>query len=654
MTPLRTSILIIALGVSPIALPAFGQDAQPDANAPVGRIVDSNSSIRGFEPTPDEHRTSTQRVLSALHPDGRLWYAHVQTLANPWMEGRQPGTRGDDLALSYIQWHLDRIGLDPAFVTEDPTDNDWLQPFSFSLGGQKQVVHEQVKIGRDALLSGTDFNTLAISGSDTVTAPITFVGYAIDEGPDGYSSFNDQEDRPLDGRIAVMLRYEPLDDEGHSRWADGNTFSPKSGIRSKFNALVDRGAAGIILVTPPHAVDGAEGLETTRSSRGFGRAVDIPVVHMSPEAADAMLRQGGQSLAPLAVQADRGETTTREMSNLLKVTLDTSLERPTLDTHNIGGVLQGQGDLADDWVIVGGHYDHLGYGYVGSRAPGVHAIHPGADDNASGTAAVLVLAERLHAWADTHDGDRRSILFMGFSGEEAGLHGSRFFVDNPSIDTDRASVMVNLDMVGRLRDDTVMLSGTGTAEEFDTLLPPHVEPTGLTVEASRGGTGPSDHASFFAGGMPVLFFFTGLHDDYHRPEDEAWTVDPEGGLRIVELADSVIRDIATREQNLTFVSTDASGPIRRTGAKVRLGIMPAYGADLDTGVLVSSVTAGTSAAQAGLQSDDVLLTWDGTELKGGRDLMAALRKHAAGDKAKLTIRRNGVVKTVSVTLQGRE
>jgi hypothetical protein len=645
-----TPFLLIAL----LASPTLGQDDQPRPDAPKGRIVESNSGIRGFEPTPDESRSTTQQVLSALHPDGRLWYAHVQTLANPWMEGRQPGTRGDDLALNYIQWHLERIGLEPAFITADQTDNDWLQPFSFSLGRQREVVHESVAVGRDTLEPGTDFNTLAISGSDTVTAPITFVGYAIEEGPDGYSSFNDDEDRSLEGRIAVMLRYEPLDNEGHSRWADGNSFSPKSGIRSKFESLVDRGAAGVIMVTPPHAVDGATGLETAQTSRGFGRALDIPVVHMTPEAVDALLRQGGQSLAPLAVQADRGETTTRELSNLLKVTLDTSLERPTLNTHNIGGVLRGQGDLADDWVIVGGHYDHLGYGYVGSRAPGVHAIHPGADDNASGTAAVLVLAERLHHWADAHQDDRRSILFLAFSGEEAGLHGSRYFVDNPSIDTDRASVMVNLDMVGRLRNDTVMLSGTGTAEEFDELLPPHVEPTGLTVEASRGGTGPSDHASFFAGGMPVLFFFTGLHDDYHRPEDEAWTVDPEGGLRIVELADSVIRDIATRDDNLTFVSTNASGPMRRTGAKVRLGIMPAYGADLDTGVLVSSVTAGTSAAEAGLQSDDVLLTWDGSELKGGRDLMAVLRKHSAGDTAKLTIRRNGVVKTVSVTLQGRE
>jgi Zn-dependent M28 family amino/carboxypeptidase len=309
--------------------------------------------------------------------------------------------------------------------------------------------------------------------------------------------------------------------------------------------------------------------------------------------------------------------------------------------------------LADDWVIVGGHYDHIGYGYTGSRAPGVHAIHPGADDNASGTAAVLVLAERLHDWAHDHEGDRRSIMFMGFGGEEAGLHGSRFFVNNPSIDTDRVSAMINLDMVGRLRNDTVMLSGVGTAEEFDAMLPGHVEPTGLTVQASRGGTGPSDHSSFFNGGMPVLFFFTGLHDDYHRPEDKAWTVDPEGGLRIVELADAVIRDIAVRDKNLSFVETTAAGPVRRTGANVRLGIMPGYGADIETGVMVESVTPGTSAADAGLQADDILLVWGDTTLKGGRDLMAALRTHAAGDTVVLKINRKGTIKTVSVKLKGR-
>lgn len=646
---------ITALTIFAIAGAALAQDADhaPTFRGGGGTIVESTSGIRDFDPSDDEGRSSTQKVLSAMHPDGRLWYAHVQTLANPWFEGRQPDTRGDTLALDYIQWHMERIGLEPGFPVDEGVANQWLQPFSFSLGRQQVLKDQSMHVGRQAYVGGTDFNALANSGSGTVTAPLTFVGYSIDEGPDGYSSFgSDDGEDSLKGRIAVVLRYEPLDDEGHSRWKDDG-FSQHSGIRSKFSNVIDRGAEAVILVTPPNAVDGAHTLESVSTTRGFGRTADVPIVHMTASAANAMFKQAGQTLNQLIQRANQGDLHTKELSSLLNVTLDTQLGRKELHTHNIAGILPGSGDLADDWVIVGGHYDHIGYGYTGSRAPGVHAIHPGADDNASGTAAVLVLAERLHHWAQDHEGDRRNIMFMGFSGEEAGLHGSRFFVNNPSIDTDRVSAMINLDMVGRLRNDTVMLSGVGTAEEFDAMLPDLVEPTGLTVQASRGGTGPSDHASFFNGGMPVLFFFTGLHDDYHRPEDQAWTVDPEGGLRIVELADAVIRDIAVRDANLTFVESTAAGPVRRTGARVRLGIMPSYGADIKTGVLVESVTAGTSAANGGVQAGDILLKWDDTTLTGGRDLMAALRTHAPGDTVKLKVNRGGTIKTLSVELKGR-
>jgi len=648
--PTRLSLCFIAL----LTVPAFAQDDTSPRRPGGGTIVESTSGVREFDPQGDDTRSTTQKVLSDLHPDGRLWYQHVQTLSNPWFEGRQPGSRGGELTLNYIQWHMDQIGLEPAFDDGSiEPDNPWRQPFSFNHGRSLVLKRQSASVGRTSLTGGEDFNALAISGSGEVTAPVTFAGYAIEEGPDGYSSFGDRDS--LKGRIAIMLRYEPLDEDGHSRWADeGGSFSPNAGIRSKFQSLIDRGVVGVVLVTPPDAVDGKHDLETVASTRGFGRALDMPVVQMTPEAANAMLRRGGKSFRSLIDKANRGEGATTRISDRVQLSLQTELERAKLETFNIGGVLPGTGELSDEWVIVGGHFDHLGYGYLGSRAPGVHAIHPGADDNASGTAAVLVLADRLHDWAQSHDDSRRNILFLGFGGEEAGLHGSRFFVNNPSIDLGTASAMVNLDMVGRLRDDRLMLGGTGTAEEFDELLPTHVEPSGLTVVASRGGTGPSDHASFFTGGVPVLFFFTGLHDDYHRPEDEGWTVDPEGGLRIIDLAQDVIVDIATRDDQLTFMGTQESGPVRRTGAKVRLGIMPAYGADLETGVQVESVTAGTSAALGGIQAGDVLLAWDDTELAGGRDLMAALRKHEAGDVVTIRVKRGDAIVPLTITLKGRE
>ncbi|MCH2136722.1 MAG: hypothetical protein MK101_09090, partial [Phycisphaerales bacterium] len=225
----RTGLVFIAVATLPASGQAVGQEAN---DAPKGRIVENSSGVRDFDPPTETGRSTTQRVLSDLHPDGRLWYQHVQTLANPWFEGRQPGTRGDDLALNYIQWHMDQIGLEPAFASDNPEVNPWRQPFEFNHGRQRVVHDQRLEFDRHTFEPGVDFNTLANSGSASVEAPLSFAGYAIEEGPDGYSSFGERD--TLEGRIAVMLRYEPLDDRGRSKWAqDGVGFSSNAGIRSK-------------------------------------------------------------------------------------------------------------------------------------------------------------------------------------------------------------------------------------------------------------------------------------------------------------------------------------------------------------------------------------------------------------------------------------
>jgi hypothetical protein len=214
--------------------------------------------------------------------------------------------------------------------------------------------------------------------------------------------------------------------------------------------------------------------------------------------------------------------------------------------------------------------------------------------------------------------------------------------------------MLNLDMMGRLRQNTVSVSGTGTAEEFDEMLPRLVEPTGLVVSAYRGGTGPSDHTNFYNSDIPVLFFYTGDHDDYHTPRDHAWLVNPEGTARIIGLARSIANEMASRDEMLTFTKSTEGGGARRTGARVRLGIMPSYTANIDTGVLVDGVSDGTSAADAGIQRGDVILQWDDKELTDGSILMEALMSHQPGDKINLRILRGEETIDVEVTLKGRE
>tara|TARA_Y100000589_G_scaffold27325_1_gene22806 strand:+ start:14403 stop:16442 length:2040 start_codon:yes stop_codon:yes gene_type:complete len=638
-SPIHRSLTCLTVTML-LGFPALGQES-------VGRI-EIAEDVRSFSPVGESgEAVNLPSYMDSLDPAAVHWYQHVQTLANPWFEGRQPGTRGGRMASEYLSWHFGRFGLQPAFEIDSANDpglreahgiegRTWYQPFEFNPGrSNRRLIDSSVTVRND-VLEDDDYNILGNSGNGTVTGPITFVGYGIEDGPDGYSSFKDDTD--LTGRIAVLLRYEPLDEDGRSQWDEDGSFSEFSGISRKLQALVDRGAAGVILVNPRNAAAGRRGLESFRYTRRFRPMLDVPAVHMDQDAADALLRTAdrrGRGLDRLQDLANTGRITTVQGRDGVIVTLDNEISRPELKAQNVAGVLPGTGELADEWIVIGGHHDHLGNGYVGSRSNS-NEIHYGADDNASGTGAVLVLAERLSRFET--DEDRRSIIFIGFDAEEAGLHGSKWFLDNCPVDHDSINCMINLDMMGRLRNNMVSISGTGTAVEFDEILPRYVEPSGLNARATPSGLGPSDHSNFYQRNIPVLFFFTGEHDDYHTPRDHAWLVNPEGAARIIDLAGDLVEEFAVTPK-LTFRESTEGGRARRTGAKVRLGIMPSYTADIPTGVLIDGVSDGTSAAEAGLKSGDIILTWDGDTVTDGSTLMQKIMSHEPGDTPVLRIKR---------------
>jgi hypothetical protein len=634
---------VVVLALITVHAPAVG-------DSPGGGVVIPNEDgINGFRPDWDPNEFNLAAYLDDLHPDAALWYQHVQTLANPWLGGRQPGTRGDELAAEYITWYFNRAGLTPAF--EDENGPSWRQGFEFTLGqSTPTVTAAELRSGRVSFEHGVDFQVLAPSATADVRLPLSVAGFGIESGPDGFSSFARGDD--LTGRAVLLLRYEPLDEEGKSQWS-GSGFSPHAAMRKKLRALTDRGAAAVLLVNPRGA--GRTELESTRSSSGFGRQQAIPVLHISADTADALLASassGSVDLAQVQQSANEPESV-QHFPSWRKIDIATALETPAYNTWNVAGVLPGSGDLAEQWVVVGGHYDHLGHGYTGSRAPGDDRVHPGADDNASGVGTILILVDRLAKAAAEDDRDRRSVLFAAFSGEEAGLHGSASFVEHPPIDLSQTSLMLNLDMMGRLRGGTVALTGTGTAEEFDEMLPRLVEPTGLTVKTTASGLGPSDHSNFYRADVPVLFFFTGLHDDYHTPEDVSWRVNPEGTLRIIDLCEDILDEATHRDEMFTFQLSTQGTAARDTGATVRLGIMPSYSTGDKSGVLIDGVTEGTSAHDAGLLEGDVITAWDGKEVDGGADLMKHLRSHQPGDVVTITVVRDGKPMDVPVTLKGR-
>lgn len=656
MNILRPAALAAVLLFSPLA--SFAQQSSDHAGG--GTIIEAPENLRSFGPdeikTPvDAGTASIRQILEDLGPEAATWYQHVLTLANPFFEGRNPGTRGMDLAEAYMEFYFKNAGLEPAFPAEGSEGGPWTsyrQPFELP-GGAITVTEALCSIDGETLHPGVDFNVLGVSAGGTVEAPVVFTGYAIVRGRDEYTSFSDNVD--LTGKVALLFRYEPLTDDGVSRW-DAARFSHHAAIMPKLMALAERKAAAIILVNPPGAQKGKTELETADSSQ-FGRTLDIPVIQLSEAATENLLRKAdreGRSLMQWRKLADTGEVTSVPLNPDVKVAITAGVTEAKVKTANVGGVLKGKGRLADEWLIVGAHLDHVGFGYFGTNPANRGQLHPGADDNASGSAALLALAHRLfrdYATRDPGADGYRSILFLAFTAEESGLRGSRHYVKNPTLTTDRVSAMINMDMVGRLRSDTLSIGGVGSAEGFQDLLRPHFLRSGLTIAEEESGRGPSDHANFYGVGVPVLFAFTGMHPEYHSPQDKGWTVNPAGAIKVVSLMHSILLDLASQPQRLVFRSTDASPGQDRGYAPVRLGIQPGMNEEGGRGVLIEGVSAGTSAADAGLQPGDSIIAWNGEDLHDTGGMMQFLRRHKPGDTVKLTILRNGQEIGVDVTLK---
>ncbi len=635
--------------------------------------------------------------------------SHVEFLANPFMEGRGPGTRGNLIAAEYIEAAFRRVGLDqplPTIVGPDaPTElpeflknrqvmlmrpGDAIPESShrqeFTAGTSTTEVYRELRgdgFAHKEAQGHISFGArvLGFSASADVRAPIVFVGYAIERGgPDGsYSSFpKDAVDKPLAGKIAMILRFEPMDSDGKSLWKknEDTLWSPAAALGEKIHATIKRGAAGVVLVSPPGCDDPrAKTLESTESSSRWMQALDVPAIMLSAEAADIVVRASDprhRTLLQLRQVADQGGTLIPLGPD--PVALVTKVDRKPRTTWNIVGTLPGRGSLAAQYIIIGAHYDHVGYGYTGgSRSDEYGIVHPGADDNASGTAGLLLAAEilkrrygardtRLGAAGYPEEANLRSIMFVAFSAEEMGLIGSREFMKACPIEAKNIDAMLNMDMIGRVRDGKVEVSGTGTAEGFADLLRPIFDASGLTVQASPGGRGPSDHATFYGAGVPVLHFFSGMHEQYHTPRDTVDLINFEGGVKVVNLVCDVAGMLAGREQQLAFRSTDKKNAdnepgkpqITLGGVKVRFGIAPGNYADGEAGILVGEVYPGTCAAEAGILPGDRLIRWNGREIGDVQGWMEMMGGHKPGDVVDVGVMRKGEEILVRATLKSRD
>lgn len=623
------------------------------------------TTVSASTPAPEPRSRTARRVnpriaevLTESDPDVLEFMQHIVTLSDPFFEGRSADTRGNRLAAEYVDFHFTRLGLEPVFSADSALAAESRRQ-ELTVPGDIRVDHAALAwadaSGTTQLIEGADFNAMGFSDSGRASGTAVFVGYSIEEGPGGYATYHGAVD--LTGKIAVMLRFEPLDDEGKSRWSGNASWSRHSGLLEKVGAAVQRGAAGVIVINPPGTTDKRADVLATANETRFGAPAGVPVATLSQEAADRFFRAAdreGRDLLAFRRLADESSAIVPLRPDV-EVTVDVTLERERLATDNVGGVLRGKGALADRFIVIGGHYDHVGYGYVGGARPGnIGQLHPGADDNASGTAGVILLAEKMReAYAAMPEGaSARSVLFLAFTAEEMGLLGADYFVKNTPIPPERIDAMINLDMVGRVKDEEVEVFGVGTAEGFTDVIQPALDRSGLRIKKSPSGIGPSDHSVFHRAGLPVLHFFTGTHPDYHAPSDTFEKVNYEDGVRVVRLIADIAETLATRPEGLAYVRTQGERPRGpgRGNAKVRLGIMPGDYSGTEPGVLVGDVTKDTSAAIGGVRAGDRIVRWGGTDLKDIPDMMRRLGTHNPGDVVELVVIRDGAEVPLTVTL----
>ncbi len=683
--PHRSSTRRILFALSLVALPLLHAGIAARAQAPATEATTAGSAVtEGWIDAQGD--VDVPAILQSLDPDVRAYMAHITTLANPFFEGRSPDTHGNRVAAEYIEFWFRYFGLQPAFPEYDTEGNvvgdaaawvSYRQPFDMP-GGMEATRQELALTDgsgeKVTYAAGKEFSALGV-GQGEVRAPLAFVGYGIASGPDGQDHYGEID---LTGRIALLLRFEPSDAKGNSKWNDGKPeWTANASLETKLLEAARRGAAGIILVNAPDTFD-SRANELMTAEESTWRRAGVPVVQMSIPAAERLVGQvAGKNLRELKRDADDDAFKAFNLDERFTVSIATTLDRERNWTDNVGGIIRGRGDLADEWIIIGAHYDHVGYGNFGSMAgrTGEGIIHPGADDNGSGTSAVLVLADRLsRAYAELPaDASARSVLLMTFSAEESGLNGSRYYTRHPTLTAEQVNIMLNLDMVGRLRNNSLEVSGIGSATQLAEIVKPYFDESGLRIVSQQTGGGPSDHASFNAVGIPVLFFFTGLHPQYHRPADVASLINPVGAIKVVDLAQKIALEFATRPGKLEYQKTSggfrldmldqppgAQAPAEPEPAAeppaepmprvtVRLGIQPEYNAQ-GIGVHLSGVSDDTPAQAAGLQAGDVILSWNGSPVADIRALMTELAKHKPGDEVNLGVKRGEETLQIKVKL----
>ena len=537
----------------------------------------------------------------------------VKHLASDALEGRRTGTKGATEAARYIAAEFLKVGLKPlaAAAGRNGSGSQYLQQFPY-VAGVKLGKENSFLLGNEKLEPDVDWLPLGFSSSGKVSGKLVFAGHGITASE---LNHNDYANANAAGNIALILQGSPDGANPHGR------FTRFEAVRWKAVAARNAGAKALVVIAN-EANFKDDRLTRLVYDNNAGDA-GLPVIVLSRTAADRLLTSSGLSLSLLEQSKPDGKALTGP------ITLSTDTVRSEVPAFNVIGMLEGSDPvLKKEYVVIGAHYDHLGHGGEGSGslAPRSGDIHYGADDNASGTAGVLELARVFSA---QNPRPKRTIIFMAFGGEEEGLLGSNYYVNHPLIPLASTVAMINMDMIGRMKDRRLVVGGVGTATEWRGILAADTEKFQLTL--SEDGFGPSDHSSFYSKQIPVLFFWTGTHNDYHKPTDTFEKINYDDEAGILRMVVGIVKQMDAADKRLTY-TTAKSDPAPRTGGfRVYLGTIPNY-ADSTNGLLLDGVRDNSPAAKAGLKAGDRVVKIGQFEIKNVYDYTNALGEMKAGEE----------------------
>lgn len=559
---------------------------------------------------------------------------HINYLASDELQGRMTGTPELYKAADYLKKEFESYGLKPLF------DGSYFQEFPFIEKlelGTNNFLSIDIKKGitpggYDAKLKD-EFIPLSFTDNQTAEGELVFAGYGISAKDLNYDDYANID---VKDKIVVVFRNHPDMKSPHSK------FEQYSSLRYKTTNARDKGAKGIIFVNtnekPDDQLIALKYDNAAKISEICAVQIKRDILNFIP--LNDLQNEIDSTLTPNSFKVDPTAT----------ITITTEVNEVKGKSVNVGAYVEPVNDkYPDEYLVIGAHFDHLGWGTENSLYTGAPMIHNGADDNASGTSGLLELAEKFAAAKDKIN---RKIVFISFSGEELGLLGSAYVVNHFPLPIEKDIAMLNMDMIGRLNDkNDLIVYGTGTSSNWKSILDDKNE-YDFTLTFNDEGFGPSDQSSFYGKKIPVLFFFTGTHSDYHKPSDDADKINSKGEEKVVKYVYDIASTIANTDKIPDYISVERKDTGRMGGSRVYVGTVPDFAGDVD-GYKLGGVTDGSPAAKAGLKAGDIIIQFGDKKISNIYDFTYAIGNYVPGDKVKVIVKRGDELLNVEIILGSR-